>query len=292
MRQGVIGVMAALACALAANGCGGGTQRAATTATTTRTAPAPTGLRVGVVGPLRIDVPGIVPRRESLRDIAPDPLVLVDARVASAEAVAAVARAHPTLHFALVGASVKGQHAPNLAGLVLKEGEAAYLAGVTAGLAAAETGSGARVAWVGPEERALAASFGRGVHAAAPGVAVLHQWSRSIPARCKEAALTGLGRSAVVIMAHGGLCARAAASAAHEQNMPALALGDFLFPAVAAGLVAREAVSGVFHSGDVVFGAQTGAIGVGTLDRRISASALAGARSAAQDLASGGGKAG
>jgi len=187
---------------------------------------------------------------------------------------------------------VKGQHAPNLAGLVLKEGDAAYLAGITAGLAAAETGSSARVAWVGPEERSLAAAFGRGVHAAAPGVAVLHQWSRSVPARCKEAALTGLGRSAVVVMAHRGLCAAAAASAAHEQNMPALALGNFMFPAVAAGLVAREAVSGVFHSGDVVFGPRTGAIGIGKLDPRISPDAVAGGRAAAQDLASGGAQAG
>jgi hypothetical protein len=93
-------------------------------------------------------------------------------------------------------------------------------------------------------------------------------------------------------MAHGGLCAAAAASAAHEQNMPALALGDFMFPAVAAGLVAREAVSGVFHGGDVVFGPRTGAIGVGNLDPRVGPSAVAGARAAAQDLASGGAKAG
>ena len=149
------------------------------------------------------------------------------------------------------------------------------------------------MAWVGPEERALAAAFGRGVHAAAPGVAVLHQWSRSIPALCKEAALTGLGRSAVVVMAHGGLCAAAAASAAHEQNVPALALGNFVFPEVAAGVVAREAVSGVFHSGDVVFGPETGAIGVREARSHGSvAAAIAGARAAAQDLASGGAKAG
>jgi basic membrane lipoprotein Med (substrate-binding protein (PBP1-ABC) superfamily) len=227
-----------------------------------------------------------------LARIVDDPLVVVDSRAASPAAVAAVAREHPAIHFAVVGASVKGQHAPNLAGLVLKQDDAAYLAGVTAGLSAAETGPSARVAWVGPEERALAAAFGRGVRAAAPGVAVLHQWSRSVPARCKEAALTGLGRSAVVVMAHGGLCAAAAASAAHEQNVPALALGDFLFPAVAAGLVAREAVSGVFHGGDVVFGAETGAVGVGKLDPRISATAITGARAAAQDLASGGAQAG
>lgn len=278
-----------LLCVLAVNGCGAKPNTAATT--TTRTT-APSGLRIGVVGSLTIDAPGIVPRRESLTRIADDPLVVVDSHAATPDAVAAVARAHPTIHFALVGASVKGQHTPNLAGLVLTEGDAAYLAGVTAGLAAAETGPSARVAWVGPEERALAAAFGRGVHAAAPGVAVLHQWSRSVPARCKEAALTGLGRSAVVVMAHGGLCAAAAASGAHEQNMPALALGSFLFPGVVAGLVAREAVSGVFHSGDVVFGPRTGAIGVGKLDPRISPAAVAGARAAAQDLASGGAQAG
>lgn len=279
-----------LVCVLALSGCGGKHHAVATTATQTVTAP--TGLRIGVVGSLTVDVPGIVPRHETLSRIAPDPLVVVDSHAASAAVVASVARAHPTIHFALVGESVKGQHAPNLAGLVLKEDDAAYLAGVTAGLAAAESGASARVAWVGPEERALAASFGRGVHAAAPAVAVLHQWSRSIPGRCKEAALTGLGRSAVVVMAHGGLCAAAAASAAHEQNVPALALGDFLFPAVAAGLVAREAVSGVFHGGDVVFGPQTGAIGVGKLDPRISPTTVAGARAAAQDLASGGAPAG
>lgn len=279
-----------LVCVLAVSGCGA---KHDTTATTTgRATTAPSGLRIGVVGSLTIDVPGIVPRHETLAHIADDPLVVVDSHAADAAAVAAVARAHPTIHFALVGASVKGQNAPNLAGLVLKEDDAAYLAGVTAGLAAAETGPAARVEWVGPEERALAAAFGRGVHAAAPGVAVLHQWSRSVPARCKEAALTGLGRSAVVVMAHRGLCAAAAASAAHEQNVPALALGDFLFPGVAAGLAAREAVSGVFHSRDVVFGPQTGAIGVGRLDPRFSPAVVAGARAAAQDLASGGVKAG
>jgi len=278
-----------LLCVLAASACGAKHHAAATTTTQTTAA---SGLRIGVVGPLTIDVPGIVPRHETLTHIADDPLVVVDAHTTAPDVVAAVARAHPTIHFALVGASVKGQHAPNLAGVVLKEDDAAYLAGVTAGLAAAETGAAARVAWVGPEERALAAAFGRGVHAAAPGVAVLHQWSRSVPARCKEAALTGLGRSAVVVMAHRGLCAAAAASAAHEQNMPALALGNFMFPAIAAGLVAREAVSGVFHSGDVVFGPRTGAIGVGKLDPLISPTAVAGARAAAQDLASGGAQAG
>ena len=72
----------------------------------------------------------------SLLRLADDSLVVVDAHVASPTAVATVARAHPTMHFVLVGASVAGLHAPNLAGLVLNEDDAAYLAGVTAGLVA------------------------------------------------------------------------------------------------------------------------------------------------------------
>lgn len=284
MRWGAMLWLPVLAATLAAGGCGGAKR---TTTTTTSKPATVTGLRIGVVGKLRLDVPGIVPRREPLTRLADDTLVLVDAGAASPDTVAAVARARPALHFALVGASVKGLDAPNLAGLVLNEDDAAYLAGVTAGLVAGASGTGGRVAWVGPEERRLAAAFGRGVHAAAPGVAVLHQWSRAIPALCKEAALTGLGRSAVVVMAHGGLCAAAAASAAHEQNVPALRLGNFLFPEVVAGLVAREAARGVFHGGDVLFGPSTGAIGVRELDPRIPAAAVAGARAAAQDLASG-----
>ncbi len=289
MRRGAKLWVPVLLAVLAAGGCSGAKREASRTTPTTTAAD---GLRVGVVGPLRVDVPGILPRHETLDRLADDTLVLVDARSANPAALAAVARAHPTTHFALVGASVAGLHAPNLAGLVLRQDDAAYLAGITAGLVAGESGGTARVAWVGPEERMLAAAFGRGVHAAAPRVAVLHQWSRVVPARCKEAALTGIGRSAVVVAAHGGLCAAAAASAAHEQNVPALELGNFLFPGVAAGLVAREAARGVFHGGDVVFGPETGAIGVRRLDPRITSAAVAGARAAAQALASGATKAG
>jgi hypothetical protein len=245
---------------------------------------------VGVVGPLRIDVPGVAPHPGTLAQVADDPLVLVDARVVDLAAVVSAATAHPATHFALVGASARAEHIPNLAGIVLRDGEAAYLAGVAAGLTAADAGGAQRVAWVGPEERMLAAAFGRGVRAGAAGVGVLHQWSRSVPALCKEAALTAIGRGALVIMAHGGLCADAAEAGAHEQNVPALRLGDFLLPSVAAGLVARDAAGGVFHGGeDVVFGAATGAVAVRALDPRISVTTASQVRAAAQDLAAGSG---
>lgn len=281
----------ALCLLVAVLACGCGTARRATTtrATTERAATQQPELRVGVVGPLRVDLQGVKVLRGSLAAVAGEPLVLVEAGAASVDAVAASARAHPDSQFALVGGSARAQDVPNLAGIVLEQGKAAYLAGVTAGLAAVDGGGDApRVAWVGPEERELMTAFGRGVRAAAPGVAVLHQLSLAVPARCKEAALTALERDAVVVFAPRGLCAAAAAAGAHEQNRPALRLRDFLLPGVAATTVVREASAGIFHGGeDVVFGPSTGAIGVRALDPRISFSTAAKARAAAQQLAGG-----
>jgi len=92
-----------------------------------------------------------------------------------------------------------------------------------------------------------------------------------------------------VVVADRGLCAEAAIAAAQQQNVAGLKLGDFEFRNVAANLVVRDAAAGVYHGGeDVVFGAGSGAIGVGRLDPRISVATLMRARAAAQELASAG----
>jgi hypothetical protein len=289
MRRGAVLVLCG---ALLTAGCGG--ERASTTTgASLRAAPAKRAvaepLRVGVVGPLRVDVPGVRAEPGSLDDVAGAPLVLVDSRSADPADVARAAHAHPASHYAIVGATAEGNRAPNLVGVVLDEEAAAFLGGITAGLVAAdEGGADPRVAWIGPEERRLAAAFGRGVHESAPETAVLHQWSRAIPARCKQSALTAIDRGASVVMAHGGVCADAAAAAAHQQNLPALRISDFLLPGVAAGIVARDAAAGVFHGGDdLVFGPETGAVGVSHLDPRISPTTAARARGSAQELANG-----
>jgi basic membrane lipoprotein Med (substrate-binding protein (PBP1-ABC) superfamily) len=286
MRWSVAVALLAVACA----GCGGSTRAV----TTTLARPTPKArvapYRVGVVGPLSVHVARAAADRRPLRAVADDPLVLVDARVQPLGTVATVAAAHPASHFALVGASTKDERVANLVGLVLRDDTAARLAGAVAALVASSQGGAApRVAWVGPEERKVAAAFGRGVRDAAPSVSVLHQWSRSDPARCKEAALTAIDRGAVVVAAHRGLCAVAAASGAHERNVPALAVGDFELPSVAAALLVRDALGGVYHGGeDIVFGATTGAIGVRRLDPLIPADVAAQARATAQDLLSAG----
>jgi hypothetical protein len=261
---------------------------------TTTTAPskpkhASAGLLVGVVGSLEVSVPGARVERGSLGRVAADRLVLVSAASDSLATVSAAADANPGSHFVLVGGSTKGAHRPNLVGLVLRDDQAALLGGTVAGLVANEhSGQSTRVAWVGPQERSVTAAFARGVHSSAPSTHVLRAYSRNIPARCKEAALGAIARGAVVVMAHGGPCFAAATDGAHQQEQIALGVTDFELPAVAADVMVRDAVAGIFHGGeDIVFGASSGAIAVRGLDPLVSPAIAVRARAAAQELASG-----
>jgi hypothetical protein len=216
--------------------------------------------------------------------------VLVLSSQAGARALAAVARAHPQAHYALVGASTEKHRQPNLAGLVFREDQAARLAGLVAGHAVSD-GTGAtalRVAWVGPQERPLATAAARGLHSVSPGATMLRQWTSRVPARCKEGALAAIARGATVVIAHGGLCGEAVENAAHEQGLPGLLLSDFELPSVAANWVASEAEHGIYHGdGDVVFGLRSGALGVGRLDPAIPPSVAIQARAAVQELVGG-----
>ncbi len=281
---------AVLLMALAAAGCGGASTHApTTTAGRTVAAAAPAGLRVAVVGPLSVRVPGTVVVRSSLRAIPPATLVLVSARSAPAVRVAALAAAHPHTHYGLVGASTKGSRRPNLVGLVVRDDEAASAAGIVAGLVVQADGAlRPRVAWIGPREPTLADAFLAGTRSVVPGAILLRGWSSTVPARCKEAALAAIGRGALVVAAHGGLCADAAIDAAHQQNLVGIRLGDFELPSVAASAAARDALAGVFHGNeDVVFGAASGAVGVRRLDPRIAQPLAVHAREVVQEYLSG-----
>lgn len=290
MRAALIAL--SLLCAGVAAGCGSAPHTTTSTVKRTTAPPPPAGLRVGVAGPLEVKaVPGasIAASGGTLASVAGYPLVIVSAQTAEVSAVEAVAAEHPTSHYVYVGGSTKGHRRSNLVGLVLDEAQAARLGGVVAGLVAAEQGgTAARIAWVGPEEAALAAAFTRGAQTIQPGTVVLRAWSTALPAACKEAALGAIARGAVVVMAHGGLCAKAAIAGAHQQNRVGLELSDFELTSVPIGVVMTDAVAGVYRGGeDIVFDASSGAIGVRQLDPRISADIVVRARAAAQQLSSG-----
>jgi basic membrane lipoprotein Med (substrate-binding protein (PBP1-ABC) superfamily) len=278
-------------CAGAAAGCGSASHTTTVSAKRAAVSVAATGLQVGVVGALSVaPVPGAsIARVGALASTPAYPLVLVSARAADLAAVEAAAQQHPSSHYVYVGGSTKGHHRSNLVGIVLDDAQAAELGGGVAGLVAAEQGGlNARVAWVGPQERALAAAFARGTQSVQHGTTVLRAWSGDRPAACKEAALGAVARGAVVVMAHGGLCADAAIAGAHQQNRVGLQISDFELTNVPLDVVLSDAVAGVFRGGeDIVFGASSGAIGVRHLDPRISADIAVRARAAAQQLSSG-----
>jgi basic membrane lipoprotein Med (substrate-binding protein (PBP1-ABC) superfamily) len=274
-----------LALLLLASGCGGTTGRASSTTTTAT--PAPIGLRVGVVGPLQVQAAGAVIESMSLRAAAEESLVLAEATPRTSVSVPEAALAHPSTHYALVGASAAAHRLPNLAGVLVRDDQAARLAGAIAGLAVRGQ-SNRRVAWVGPRDASLVGAFVQGVHAVEPGTTILRQWSIDRPAACKESALTAVGRGATVIMAPHGLCEAAALDGAHERNQPGLELSDFQLPNVAAAQVVRDAVHGRYHGGeDIVFGAASGAIAVRHLDPLLPETVAVQARAFAEQLASG-----
>lgn len=275
-----------IAIALVVASCGG--KASTTTASTTTVQAAQSGLRVGVVGPLQVRAAGAVFERLSLRAASnQSSLVLVAATARASAAVPAEALAHPATHYALVGESAAAERLPNLAGILLRDDQAARLGGAVAGLAVSGQ-TDRRVAWVGPPDSALADAFAQGVHAVEPGTVILRAWSVDRPASCKESALGAIGRGATVVMAPHGLCAAAAIDGAHERNQPGLQLSDFELPGIAASQIARDAVRGSYHGGeDILFGAASGAIAIRYLDPLLSAVVAARAQAAAEQLASG-----
>lgn len=241
------------------------------------------------MGGLDVRVAGAVADPGTLAQVADDPLVIVRAGAISTAGLASIAVAHPSTHFALAGASAQGLPLANVAGLVIRDDQVAFLAGAVAGLVAADAGTPqARVAWIGSAATTTAAAFRRGVGETSRTAVVIDEPPGSTPASCKEAALGAVGQGVVAIVAPRGLCAEAAVEGAHEQNVIALRMSDFELVQTAAAQIAHDAVAGIYHGGeDVVFGAKSGAIGIGYLDPRISSTTAVRARAAAQELAAG-----
>jgi hypothetical protein len=89
----------------------------------------------------------------------------------------------------------------------------------------------------------------------------------------------------VAVLAPHGICADAALDGAHEQNVVGLTLDQFELLQVPAAQVVRDAVSGVYHGGeDIVFGTRSGAIGIRSLDPRITADQAIRARTLSSQL--------
>jgi basic membrane lipoprotein Med (substrate-binding protein (PBP1-ABC) superfamily) len=266
---------------LVAAGCGAARHAAPTSTAAAKRPTGPGALRVAVIGRMRVPV-----ARGAIAPVDQADLVVVARRVARLGALVA---SRPEAHFVLVGRSFADAPAKNVSGLLFRDDEAGYLAGVVAGLVTVDQGGvDATVAWVGGHRREVTAAFARGVHSVRANVRVLDAWSEPAAARCKEAALDAISRGAGVVFAGTGACAEGALAGAADQNAVGLRLANFERPEAAVAQTVRDAEQGLYHGGeDVVFGAASGAVGIGRLDPRVSPDAVVQARQVAQELADG-----
>lgn len=136
------------------------------------------------------------------------------------DALAAVAKRFPKTHFAIIDfpwVALKGKP-KNARGLIFRENEAGYLAGV----AAATVTKSNTVSSVGGMAVPAVVSFLAGYKAGAtrtkPGIKVLSGYSEEFvdQAKCKELALNQISRGSDVVFAAAGQCGLGALQAAKE----------------------------------------------------------------------------
>ena len=273
-----------------AAGCGGQAARKGSTlprlVTSTVSSEA---LHIGVVGGLSFSATGAVADRGTLDRVADDSLVLVPAGAVSDEALRLVARAHPASHFAVIGGSAQGVRLRNVAGVLLRRDQAAYLAGLVLGLLAKAGGTQhPNVALVGPAAESLLGAFRHGVRVAFDGAKATGAPSSENPAACKEAALAAIDEGAIAVVSSRGPCALGALSAAAEQHVVGQSLADFEVRGAIASAVVRAALQGVYYGReDLNYGVRAGAVGVVRLDPLIPSGVAVQARAAAQRFADG-----
>jgi basic membrane protein A len=141
------------------------------------------------------------------------------------DALKAVAKQFPNTHFAIVDVSNADEGGlKNVEGLLFREQEAGYLAGYAAGLAAKQR-HGTTVSSVGgqkqpPVDRYIA-GFQAGAKAADPGVRTLNGYSQDFDkqSKCKEIALNQIAAGSVVVFQVAAGCGLGALDAAKEKGV-------------------------------------------------------------------------
>jgi basic membrane protein A len=234
--------------------------------------------------------------------------LIIGVGFAQGDAVAAVARRFPNVHFAIVDVSdtdLKGKP-KNVEGLLFKEQEVGYLVGYLAALTEKRAG-GNTISAVGgmkepPVDRYIA-GYRAGARKAVPGIKV--QWGYSHDwedlAKCKELALDQIARGSGVVFQVAGGCGLGALSAAKEENVWGIGVDadqSFLGPHVltsalkgvdsAVFLTIKSLVRGGFSGGtDAVFGLDQKGVGLGQVSPRASKADVAATLRVQQQIVAG-----
>jgi basic membrane protein A len=326
--------------ALAVAGCGGGDDEASGTAADTgggTTAAAATDVKVGLitdVGQLndrgfnQLAFEGVKQAKEELgieyrviesasdSDYVPNMQALADdgydliigVGFAQGEAIATVAKEYPDTKFAIIDvdqASLPGAPA-NVVGLLFKEEQAGYLAGVLAATVAKDDGIDS-ISSVGgmkepPVDRFIA-GYQAGAKATLPGITLFNGYSQDWDdvAKCKEVALDQISRGSKIVFQVAGGCGLGALDAAKQKSVFGIGVdGDqsFLGPHVltsalkrvdsAVLLTVKSVVDGNFKGGtNATYGLEDDGVGLGTMSPKVTADAKAAVDAAREKIASG-----
>src|SRR5215204_2176255 len=165
-----------------------------------------------------------VPNMQALADDGYD--LIVGVGFAQGEAIATVAKEYPDTKFAIIDvdqASLPGAPA-NVVGLLFKEEQAGYLAGVLAATVAKDEGIDS-ISSVGgmkepPVDRFIA-GYQAGAKATLPGITLFNGYSQDWDdvAKCKEVALDQISRGSKIVFQVAGGCGLGALDAAKQKSV-------------------------------------------------------------------------
>jgi basic membrane protein A and related proteins len=215
--------------------------------------------------------------------------LIIGVGFAQGDAIDTAATMFPNTKFAIVDVDQSSlKHAPsNVIGLLFKEQEVGYLAGVLAGLSA--KGSSPVIGSVGgykepPVDRFIA-GYQSGAKWAKPNIKTLNSYSSDWDdqAKCKELALSEIARGASVVFQVAGECGLGALSATKQQKVWGIGVDadqSFLGPHILTSALKRvdeavfetikSVVDGNWKGGrNLTFGLADDGVGLGTISRKV-----------------------
>ena len=215
--------------------------------------------------------------------------LIIGVGFAQGDAIDTAALQFPDTKFAIVDvdqASLK--HKPkNVLGLIFKEQEAGYLAGYLAGLTAKRENAstiGSVGGYKEPPVDRFIAGYQAGANEADPGIKTLNGYSSDWDdqAKCKELALSQIGRGAKIVFQVAGGCGLGALSAAKDKGVWGIGVDadqSFLGPHILTSAVKRvdtavfvaikSVVDGNFKGGNKVFGLKDNGVGIGKISPKV-----------------------
>jgi basic membrane protein A and related proteins len=229
-----------------------------------------------------------------------------------ANAVDAVARKFPKVHFAIVDVDQTSlpHKPPNVRGLLFREQQVGYLAGYLAALVAKQGIGPAKprlvISTVGgqkqpPVDRFIA-GYQAGAKKAVPGIRTLNAYSQNWvdQAKCKELALNQIAAGSQVVFAVAGGCGLGALDAAKERRVWAVGvdadqsyLGSQILTSATKGVdeavfqTIRDVRSGKFTGGNRDYGLDQRGVGLGKISAEVPKSLVAKVNRLKQQIAAG-----